>query len=171
MSVFPVSTDNRCKLYFDWMTKRKEYWFLWCQQIGMYDIWGYVAVCSSNVFVAMWLRSPDTHCERGLPYGNSREGWPGTAAPYGDLQPQWVTQIQYSLNRLYYSASCERTHRIIYIYIHTTSLENIFPTLYPNRTISVWLRTRQTWRYLKQNSLFYLLCSGIFWSWENIEWI
>ena len=31
-SVFPVSTDNRCKLHFDWMIKRKQYQFLWCQQ-------------------------------------------------------------------------------------------------------------------------------------------
>ena len=56
----------------------------------MYNIWGCVAVCSSNVFVAMWQRSPDTCCEWGLPYGDSREGWPGTAMPYGHLRPQWV---------------------------------------------------------------------------------
>ena len=82
-SVFPVSTDNGYKLHFDWMIERKQYRFLLCQQIGMYDIWGYVAVCSSNIFVAMSRRSPDTHCEQGSSHSDAREGWPSTAMQYG----------------------------------------------------------------------------------------
>ena len=89
-SVFLVSTNNWCKLHFDWMIKPKQYWFLQCQQMGTYDIWGYVAVCISKVFVAMWWCSWYTHCERGWPYGDPWEGWPDTAAPYGDPRPQWV---------------------------------------------------------------------------------
>ena len=29
--------DNQCKLHFDWMIKRRQYQFLRCQQIGMYN--------------------------------------------------------------------------------------------------------------------------------------
>ena len=48
-SMFPVSTDNWCKLHFDWMIKRKQYRFLRCQQIGKYDIRGYIAVLARYV--------------------------------------------------------------------------------------------------------------------------
>ena len=89
-SVFPVSTDNRCNLHFDWMIKGKQYRSMQCQQIGMFDIWGNFAVCSSNVCVAMWRHLPDTRCKLGLPNGDSREGWPGIATPYVDPPPQWV---------------------------------------------------------------------------------
>ena len=66
MSIFLVSTNNQCKLDFDWMIKQKQCRFLRCQQIGMYEIWGYVAVCGSNVFVAMWRCLPNTHCLKCL---------------------------------------------------------------------------------------------------------
>ena len=39
--------------------------------------------------------------------------------------------------------------------------------LYTNKTISVWLSTKHTWRYLKQNSLFYVVFSVIFRTWES----
>ena len=42
------------------MIKWKQYRSLWCQQIGMYDIWGYAVGCTSNAFIAMWRRSPAT---------------------------------------------------------------------------------------------------------------
>ena len=50
-------------------------------------------VCSSDVFVAMWQHLPDTRCEWGSPHGDTKEGWPGTAALYGNGRPQWVNNI------------------------------------------------------------------------------
>ena len=69
--------------------KRKLYRLLRCQQIGIYNIWGYVTVCNSNDFVAMCRPLPDTFCEWASPLG-AREGWPGTSAPCGDTRPQCV---------------------------------------------------------------------------------
>ena len=45
---FGFQTDNRCKLHFDWMIKRQQYWPLRYQQIGMYDVWGYDVVYSGK---------------------------------------------------------------------------------------------------------------------------
>ena len=74
------------------MIKWKQHWFLQYQQIGMYDIWGYVAVYSYNVFVTMCRCLPDARCEGGSPLDEARAGWPGTSTPYGDGRPQWVNQ-------------------------------------------------------------------------------
>ena len=63
------------------MIKWKQYWFLQHQQIGMYDIWGYVAVYSYNVFVTMCRCLPDARCEGGGGRHLTRPGQAGQALP------------------------------------------------------------------------------------------
>ena len=48
VSTSGFQTDNRYKLHFDWMIKRKHYRPLRYQQIEMYTVWGYGVVYSGK---------------------------------------------------------------------------------------------------------------------------